>query len=779
MVFKNKLGISSASRVFLAAFFVMALALIMVALFVGRDIGKIRANWHAFEDLRSEKMQALVELRRALGYGGLIHNFKNYVLRHGPAYRAAADANLGGVEAGLLLYRAQNPTSVEVVALNDIENVVGAYRAALAQIDEMIDAGASIVEIDNAVRVNDKPALDALYSLSTINSGSVSADNPAVALDNLRGAIGYGGMIHNYKNFILRGDEGYLTATRASIELAQQYMNVYTSSEVSRYEQTAIDNVAQTIGVYEDMLDRVNEMINSGFSPQEIDQEVAISDQNAFNALTALTFAVSNRLNQQAGALAGELETLEDGADWLFWIMIAAFAVILGCASILLLRGILKPLNNIRQVMDRLAMGNFDTEIRGTDRQDEFGLIARAMEVFKRNSIARLLAEKKLRKSEAEHSGILEIASEAIITIDRNQKVRLFNRAAERIFGYDPEEVIGYPVEMLIPEESRKKHSLYVRQFGNESDYLKHMEGRSEIQGRRKDGSQFPAAGSISKLTTDDGILFTIVLRDITESKKSKQRLMHAIEKTEYANRAKSEFLANMSHELRTPLNAILGFSELIKDERMGAIGNKRYLQYAADVNDSGHHLLSIINDILDLSKIEAGMTEMTEVEFEPGEVIQECMKFVEFRANESQIGIFAEHNMENGRLVADRRMFKQIIVNLLSNAVKFSNIGGKIEISTRINIKGALIIVIADNGIGIREEDIDRVLEPFQQVDAGSGRTFEGTGLGLPLVKSLMELHGGEIELSSVRDIGTTVKLIFPRGRVSSRRTYNITAAQ
>ena len=254
---------------------------------------------------------------------------------------------------------------------------------------------------------------------------------------------------------------------------------------------------------------------------------------------------------------------------------------------------------------------------------------------------------------------------------------------------------------------------------------------------------------------------------DITERRGSEQHVQAATEQAEIANRFKSEFLANMSHELRTPLNAIIGFSNIIRDETFGPVGNPKYAEYITDINSAGEHLLAIINDILDLSKIEAGKVELHEESVDVVRILESCSILLNERAQRGGVSLNSDIADNIPPLYADKRKLRQILINLLSNAVKFTPAGGTVAISAWSRPDAGYVFQIADTGIGIALEDIPKVLAPFHQIDSRLGRQYEGTGLGLPLTRSLVELHGGSLDLQSEPGAGTTVTVRFPEARV------------
>lgn len=259
---------------------------------------------------------------------------------------------------------------------------------------------------------------------------------------------------------------------------------------------------------------------------------------------------------------------------------------------------------------------------------------------------------------------------------------------------------------------------------------------------------------------------------DTTAINMAAEELRSARNRAECANRAKSQFLANMSHELRTPLNAIIGFSELMAGNLLGPMTTEQYKSYAQDINDSGNHLLAIVNDILDLSRIEAGAAGLDEIEIDIAEVFTSCIKTVNGRADQTCIAL--NHEIEAGLplLYGDKRLVTQILLNLLSNAIKFTPRGGRVSLRATHDNNGAILFSVEDTGIGIAHENLKRVTEPFMQAESHLSRSYEGVGLGLALTKQFVELHGGELLIESEEGHGTCVHIRFPPERSRCRQT-------
>lgn len=378
---------------------------------------------------------------------------------------------------------------------------------------------------------------------------------------------------------------------------------------------------------------------------------------------------------------------------------------------------------------------------------------------IKRDITERMNTEHALRESEERYRKLLSLSPDAVY-VHVDSRIVLANEAAVRVFGaVDEADFLGrsimdliHPDYLPIVSENQKR----AIEEGVETLRLDQLR-------LRVDGSEFWANVSITPLNWQGERGSLVIARDISEQRRAEEDLLHAMEATEIANRSKSEFLANMSHELRTPLNAIIGFSEIMRSEMFGPVGDGKYVEYVHNIHESGLHLLAVINDILDLSKVEAGKLTPHLTTVGLTETVENSVRMFDRMAEGAGVSIETLLPSNLPEMVVDQRMLNQMLMNLLSNAIKFTPTGGRVRLKVLGPHFGAVEIAVIDNGIGIRREDIDRILEPFVQMESALEKKNRGTGLGLPLTRSLAELHGGHFRIWSRVGLGTICILRLP----------------
>jgi protein-histidine pros-kinase len=365
--------------------------------------------------------------------------------------------------------------------------------------------------------------------------------------------------------------------------------------------------------------------------------------------------------------------------------------------------------------------------------------------------------------SQARLAAILDIADDAIISLDERGQITLFNQGAERIFGYAAQEVIGQPVDLLLPQRFAQAHRQHIAEFARSADTARRMGERQDIYARRKDGSEFPAEASIAKLQFEDKLVFTVILRDITARTQIEQALRTQNAELERANKAKDRFLASMSHELRTPLNAIIGFTGTLLMRLPGPLNTDQEKQLRT-IQTSAKHLLSLINDLLDLAKIESGKIALHLEPVACQEVIAEIAASLRPLAEQKGVQLLVTGALEPLVVRGDRRALSQIVLNLVGNAIKFTEQGQvRIDLARMQPPEQARVAIrVADTGIGIPVEDQARVFMAFEQANDESARRRQGTGLGLHLSQKLAHLLGGRIDFQSEYGKGSTFTLLL-----------------
>ena len=356
---------------------------------------------------------------------------------------------------------------------------------------------------------------------------------------------------------------------------------------------------------------------------------------------------------------------------------------------------------------------------------------------------------------------ILDTAADAVVVLEGDGRITAANAGAKALFADAANALTASNLNDLIAPESQPAAREYLTEMARAENPSKI--GR-EVIGRAGEGGLLPLHMTLGRL---DEKRFCAVFRDLTSWKKTEMELVAARRQAEKASAAKSEFLAKISHEIRTPLNSIIGFSEVMMDERFGPIGNERYRDYLKDIHTSGTHLLSLLNDLLDLSKIEAGKMDLIFGRVSLNEVTIQCVSLMQPQANQERVIIRTSLPKVLPAVMADARSVRQIVLNLLSNSIKFTGAGGQVIISTTQTDDGEVVLRVRDTGQGMTEKEIQMALEPFRQIATSSRLGSGGTGLGLPLTKALAEANRANFSIKSNVNTGTLVEVAFPPNRV------------
>ena len=595
-------------------------------------ITEIKSLWELFDAQRNEKSKAIIGFQVEIGYGGMIHHFKNYILRHKPTDKYSVITNIGGAKARIKLYESLPHNQVEADALSTMDGMLVEYSVALELVSDLINEGKTAEEIDDIVKIKDTPSIDALHALES-EYALIDPDKQyqAYLLRKLRVDLGYGGFIHHYKNYILRKSPKLLMSLEGSVVQINNHIKEYSQLVLNDNELKTLQSFKLVVDSYTKNIPEISMMIAEGMSAQEIDALVYIDDIPAFDALNTLQSEFIQRNEIRAKKLHQAVDYVYSLESLVLIITILTLTLFIAITIWLFQYQILSPLAHITNIMSSLANNNLDVEIRNVDNQNEIGDMARSVAVFKANA-----------------------------------------------------------------------HSLLDREM---------------------------------------------------QLKKSK-------EEAEKANKAKSEFLSSMSHELRTPLNAILGFAQLLESDEDAPLTEEQH-DNMAYILSGGQHLLNLINDILELTAIETGKTILFIEPLNLRDVIDDSLSLLTPLANKANIQIHVLSDLVF-TVSADYTKLKQIIINLITNAIKYNHEGGSVSLDWESTKNNTVRINVIDTGIGISEANKPKVFGAFNRLGQENS-SIEGTGIGLVVTKDLIEMMDGEIGFESTENKGSTFWFELP----------------
>lgn len=568
--------LTSISNLLGALMTLVSILLVVGSLILERKISFIDTTWKLFGADLSEKSRLENALRSSIGYGGMIHEFKNYILRHEPDRIDRVYAHIVAAKHTLHQYRVQVITTAERVALEDIETVLDKYEQELLHAEQLVKQGASVIDIDSIVQINDDPAIRGLQTLRNevrkLRENAAPLSKARIIAD-LRAAIGYGGMIHEFKNYLLRHDSSRADVVKGKLVKAYEAIDQYRNLSANNSEKMALDDIESTLQSYETNLQTIAKMISQDADNKTIDQAVRINDKPAFRGLNILdreiNYQVVTRGKEVSNALSMFDRTLRISTWSILILLISLFSLTIW----LLQNHIVSPILRLTRAMNKLANNDVSEYLDDHYRDNELGEMARTVVVFRKHVIERTEAQKRLadshnkvniqldnilelrqqseeqttkalalaeglisareaadkatvraEKDESRIRSILDAIRDAVITIDTNGIIESFNPGAEDMFGYKAHEAQGKNISIIMPEPARSKHNDYLKKLADGSS-TQDISTPKERIAQHRDGKTFPVTITLNTMLLGDDLKITGVIRDITEHKKWEEEI--------------------------------------------------------------------------------------------------------------------------------------------------------------------------------------------------------------------------------------------------------------
>lgn len=715
------------------------------------NVGSIQTSWHEYQLDRSEKARLESVLSASIGYGGMIHEFKNYVLRHENVRVSKIQAHIGAAKAVINQYQSLVLSDVEKSALQDITTVLNAYNKALLITVDLVSRNVTAQDIDRRVKVDDSIALQGLQILRkevtfNLRISEKRKETKGRLVEKIRSEFGFGGMIHEFKNLILRSDLPRVTKIREYIGSIEKNIAKYKVLGTSSNEDIALDNIIRTLDAYKSKLNIITKLIKAKTSISKIDSAVKINDRPALQGLKTLDKEIASQIDSLSKHVDDRLHFLATVVPIFNWGALVILLLAMGASVWIFQHYVISPISTSIALMKTVAKGDTAITIKGMQGKNEISQIARALNTFRENIIERDQGTQELRDREQRIHAILNTVIDGIITINDKGLIETFNPAAKRLFGYEELEVIGKNIKMLMPAPYHGAHDGYLKHYIETRDARVIGIGR-EVIGKRKDNSTFPMELSVSEMKVGENQMFTGIVRDITERKR--MDLM------------KSEFVSTVSHELRTPLTSISGVLSLLDGGALGELSEQAKPMVEAALKNS-KRLNLLINDLLDMEKIAAGKMDY-DIQIQAlMPLVEQALEANKSYADQHQVRFKLIERADDAEVMIDSQRMMQVLSNFMSNAAKFSPADSSIEISVRLTSTNVRVEV-KDHGRGIPKEFRNRIFQKFSQADSSDTKSKGGTGLGLSITKELVEHMGGKVGFESIEEQGSTFYFELP----------------